>query len=61
MLTLRKEILEYITTCERIQGLLAQGAALTRDEREVIEMCQMDLKASMNALDRESYATGTEG
>lgn len=61
MLTLRKEILEYITTCERIQGLLAQGAVLTRDEREVIEMCQMDLMAKLNARDRESYATGTDG
>lgn len=61
MVTLRKEILEYITTCERIQGLLAQGAVLTRDEREVIEMCQMDLKAKLNAPDCKSYSTGTEG
>ena len=63
MLRLRKEILDYITTCERIQGLLARGAALTGDERAVIELCHEDLTAKMQGSERAPYAasTGTEG
>jgi hypothetical protein len=39
----REEIRNFIKVCEQIQALLAQGAKLTEDERELIESCAGEL------------------
>jgi hypothetical protein len=40
---IRKEVLEYISMCERIHGLIARDGGLTLDECELIALCQRDL------------------
>ena len=50
MVTLRQEIRDFITVCERIQYLLAQGDQLSADERGVVEMCGADLVAKLNRV-----------
>jgi hypothetical protein len=43
----RQEIRDFITACEKIQALLAQGELLSGDEIEIIEMCCNDLFSNM--------------
>ena len=48
MVTLRREIRDFITICERIQTLLANGCHLSADERGIVEMCGADLITKLN-------------
>ncbi len=39
----RKEIADFISVSERIQGLVARGEALSRDEAGVVRLCANEL------------------
>ena len=43
MITLCQEVQKFVSACENIQSLLAQGSSLTPDERDVIEQSAIDL------------------
>jgi hypothetical protein len=43
MFTLCQEVQKFLSACEDIQSLLAQGSSLTSDERDVIEQSAIDL------------------
>ena len=43
MITLCQEVQKFVSACENIQSLLAQGSSLTSDERDVIEQSAIDL------------------
>ncbi len=43
MPSLRHEVQHFISACEAIQALLAQGEVLTMDERDVIELSAIEL------------------
>lgn len=43
MLTLCHEVQKFISACENIQSLLAQGGSLNSDERDLIELSAIDL------------------
>jgi len=44
---LRKEVLDFIVICERIQGLLGLGGGLTEEESAIIEMSGTDLLSKL--------------
>ena len=43
MLTTCHEVQKFISACENIQSLLAQGGSLKSDERDLIELSAIDL------------------
>ena len=43
MQALCQEVQKFISACENIQSLLAQGGSLTFDEKGVVEQCAIDL------------------
>jgi hypothetical protein len=40
---IRKEIVDFISVSERIQGIMAMGEELSRDEIGLIRLCANDL------------------
>ncbi len=52
MPTLRQEVRDFIASCERIQGLLAQGVSLTPDESDLLEMCTIDLLSKLRSANQ---------
>jgi len=40
---IRKEILDLISISERIQGVVATGERLSRDEAGIVRLCAADL------------------
>jgi hypothetical protein len=44
---IRQEVLQFITACELIHGLLAAGGTLSEDERAVVEMQAIELLAAI--------------
>lgn len=49
MPTLRPEVRDFVASCERIQGLLAQKVSLTPDESELLEMCAIELLSKLRS------------
>ena len=47
MQALSQEVRKFISACEDIQSLLAQGGNLTSDEKGVIEQSAIDLLANV--------------
>ena len=43
MVALCQEVQKFVSGCEDIQSLLAQGGSLTSDEKDVIEQSAIDL------------------
>jgi hypothetical protein len=40
---IRKEILDFISTSERIQSIVAKGERLSRDEAGLVRLCAKEL------------------
>ena len=55
MYGIRREVLDLITLNEKVQSVLAQGDALTEDERALIRMCAKELLATVEDT-RETLA-----
>lgn len=57
MHTLCHDVQKFVSACEGIQAVLAQGGVLTPDERAVIEESAIQLLRNMKAEERDEQHT----